>query len=425
MARKKIRECHAMRIFKAAFQRLALKELPIMAAQVDGQTDYAALLRDNPWLGSAKLVVKPDMLMGQRGKHDLIGLNLSWSEAAAFIKQRLGKEVTVKGCTAPITTFVVAPFVPHTLEYYLSITSDRLSYTIGFSDVGGMDIEKHWDQLRSVTLDVAEALTPDRAAPLTAGIPLEAKAQIEAFITSAYQVFLDLDCSMLEMNPFTVDASGQPFPLDMRMELDDTAQFRNTAKWMDVEFPLPFGRTVTPAEAFIAGLDRDSGASLKFTVLNPAGRVWLMVAGGGASVIYTDTVADLGYAQELGNYGEYSGAPSTSETFAYANTVLGCATSSLDGRGRALIVGGGIANFTDVASTFTGIIAALRQHAEAIRAAKMNIFVRRGGPNYVKGLQMMRDLSIELNLPIKVYGPECSMTAVCAEAIDYVRSFDS
>lgn len=29
-----------------------------------------------------------------------------------------------------------------------------------------------------------------------------------------------------------------------------------------------------------------AGASLKFTVLNPKGRVWLMVAGGGASVIY-------------------------------------------------------------------------------------------------------------------------------------------
>lgn len=41
------------------------------------------------------------------------------------------------------------------------------------------------------------------------------------------------------------------------------------------------------------------------------GRVWLMVAGGGASVIYADTVGDLGFSAELGNYGEYSGAPNT------------------------------------------------------------------------------------------------------------------
>ena len=52
-----------------------------------------------------------------------------------------------------------------------------------------------------------------------------------------------------------------------------------------------------------------AGASLKLSILNPKGRVWTMVAGGGASVIYADTVGDLGFAEELGNYAEYSGAP--------------------------------------------------------------------------------------------------------------------
>ncbi|THF96300.1 hypothetical protein TEA_018198 [Camellia sinensis var. sinensis] len=57
----------------------------------------------------------------------------------------------------------------------------------------------------------------------------------------------------------------------------------------------------------------ETSASLKFTVLNPEGRIWTMVAGGGASVIYADTVGDLGYASELGNYAEYSGAPNEEE----------------------------------------------------------------------------------------------------------------
>ncbi len=39
-------------------------------------------------------------------------------------------------------------------------------------------------------------------------------------------------------------------------------------------------------EAYIADLDAKSGASLKLTILNPRGRIWTMVAGGGASVIY-------------------------------------------------------------------------------------------------------------------------------------------
>lgn len=42
------------------------------------------------------------------------------------------------------------------------------------------------------------------------------------------QVYLDLDFTLLEMNPFTLDAAGQPFPLDMRGELDDTAAFRRS-----------------------------------------------------------------------------------------------------------------------------------------------------------------------------------------------------
>jgi succinyl-CoA synthetase beta subunit len=52
---------------------------------------------------------------------------------------------------------------------------------------------------------------------------------------------------------------------------------------------------------------KPKGASLKFTVLNPKGRVWLMVAGGGASVIYADTVGDLGYAHVRRWFGVWCG----------------------------------------------------------------------------------------------------------------------
>ena len=45
---------------------------------------------------------------------------------------------------------------------------------------------------------------------------------------------------------------------------------------------------------------------MKLTVLKKNARVWTMVAGGGASVIYADTVVDLGFGEELANYGEYS-----------------------------------------------------------------------------------------------------------------------
>lgn len=46
-----------------------------------------------------------------------------------------------------------------------------------------------------------------------------------------------------------------------------------------------------------------------------------MVAGGGASVVYADAIAAAGFAHELANYGEYSGAPSEGQTYEYAKTI--------------------------------------------------------------------------------------------------------
>lgn len=52
------------------------------------------------------------------------------------------------GCKAPITTFIVEPFIPHDQEYYLNIVSERLGCSISFSECGGIDIEENWDKVR-------------------------------------------------------------------------------------------------------------------------------------------------------------------------------------------------------------------------------------------------------------------------------------
>lgn len=59
-------------------------------------------------------------------------------------------------------------------------------------------------------------------------------------------------------------------------------------------------------------------------MLNAEGRIWTMVAGGGASVVYSDAIAAHGFADELANYGEYSGAPSEGQTYEYAKTIGEC-----------------------------------------------------------------------------------------------------
>eukprot|EP00245_Coleochaete_scutata_P004471 TRINITY_DN17128_c0_g1_i1.p1 TRINITY_DN17128_c0_g1~~TRINITY_DN17128_c0_g1_i1.p1 ORF type:complete len:447 (-),score=105.90 TRINITY_DN17128_c0_g1_i1:39-1307(-) len=421
MARKKIREYDSKRLLKEHLKRLTGYDIQIHSAQVTEETKFEELAGKEPWLKTTRLVVKPDMLFGKRGKSGLVALNLDLAGVEAFIKEKIGKEVEMGGCKGPITTFIVEPFMPHEDEYYLSIVSNRLGTDISFSECGGVEIEENWDKVKSIFVPSEVELSSEAIAPLIATVPAEIKEKMESFLKGVFSVFCDLDMTLLEMNPFTF-VNGGPYPLDMRGELDDTALFKNFAKWGGTEFPQPFGRVMSSSEEKIHRMDEKTGASLKLTILNPKGRIWTMVAGGGASVIYADTVGDLGYAQELGNYAEYSGAPNEEETFNYARTLIDCATANPDGRSRALVVGGGIANFTDVAATFSGIIRAMKEKEAQIKAAKMRIFVRRGGPNYLKGLAQFRELSTTIGVPIEVYGPEASMTGICKEAIHYVEA---
>jgi len=54
----------------------------------------------------------------------------------------------------------------------------------------------------------------------------------------------------------------------------------------------------------------------------------------------------------LANYGEYIGAPSEQQSYDYARTILGLMTKKKREDRKVLIIGGGIANFTNVATTF-------------------------------------------------------------------------
>ncbi|KAG6459189.1 hypothetical protein O3G_MSEX011249 [Manduca sexta] len=222
----------------------------------------------------------------------------------------------------------------------------------------------------------------------------------------------------MEINPLVVTGE-RIYLLDLAAKLDQTADFICAKNWGDITFPPPFGRDAYPEEAHIADLDAKSGASLKLTVLNKSGRIWTMVAGGGASVVYTDTICELGGAAELANYGEYSGAPTESQTADYAKTIFSLMCRDKHPDGKVLIIGGGIANFTNVADTFRGIITAMKTYKDALLQYNVTIFVRRGGPNYQEGLRQMREVGQRLRIPLYVFGPESNMTAIVGLALGH------
>ncbi|MFA6434534.1 MAG: ATP citrate lyase citrate-binding domain-containing protein [Elusimicrobiales bacterium] len=422
MAQRGIREYEGKKIlfdglaeyipsFKGRSARLAL---------VTPETDPKELLKANPWLTKEKLVVKPDQLFGKRGKHGLICLNADWTTAWSWISERMNKTVTVGKTTGRLTDFLIEPFTPHkeTEECYVAIRAFRENDVIYLSPKGGIYVEENWDTVKETAVPVLASIDGVKLNMPDLG---ERNSQVEQFVRALYKVYVGGGFTYLEINPFTF-AGGGIVPLDLVAKVDDTAAFECAKVWGDLPFPAPFGQTHTPEEDFIRGLDEKTGASLKLTVLNPKGRIWNMVAGGGASVIYADTVCDLGYSGELANYGEYSGDPSTEDTYQYAKTILDLMTREKNAKGKVLIIGGGIANFTDVAKTFTGIIKALNEYRAKLIENKVKIFVRRGGPNYKEGLENMRKLGDTLGVPIEVYGPETHMTAVVSMALGKKKS---
>lgn len=104
--------------------------------------------------------------------------------------------------------------------------------------------------------------------------------------------------------------------------------------------------------------------------------------------------------------------------------------------GKVLFIGGGIANFTNVcdsmilkaaptlkippkqvATTFKGVIRALREFAPGLIEQKVQIWIRRAGPNYQEGLKNIKAVGQELKLNMKVYGPEMHVSGIVPIAL--------
>ena len=384
------------------------------------------------WLNQEPLVAKPDMLFGKRGKNDLVLFrvnkpgDVTLEDAAKWIDEKQAHDVTLlSGQHGHLSHFIVEPFTPHTQEqeYYISATTVGEDDVLYMSAEGGMEVEEGWDdKVNEVHIPIN---MPDSdmekmvRSHLPADIPAENKEAFISFAIQFFKFYRDMNFAYLEINPIVMLEGGNMAILDLVARLDDTAGFMMRDQWGEIDFPTPFGmEDQSPEEAAIAEADSKSGASLKLTILNPMGRIWTMVAGGGASVVYADTIADMAGVEDLANYGEYSGGPTTGETKFYAETIFDLMTRYDDPRGKVLIIGGAIANFTDVAKTFTGIIQAFEIYAEKLKAHKTKIYVRRGGPNYEKGLKDIKEAADRLGLDIEVYGPETHVTDIVRMALE-------
>jgi len=429
MAQRGIREYDGKRILAQNWEDYFGNdfEYDFKSVLITPETDLDKVPEDNPWVKETPLVAKPDMLFGKRGKLGLIFFkkekpgDVSWEDAKEWIKQKTTEEVEINGVKGKLTHFLVEPFVPHDQsdEYYVAITTGEDEDIIYMSAHGGIEVEENWDKVVEVKIPIT-ASDEEIKKIIKENVPadIKDKENYAEFVYRLYKLFRDLHFAYLEINPLVM-VGNKIYPLDFVGRLDDTAQFVAGKKWGNIEFPAGFGGELSPEEKYIKEMDEKSGASLKLTILNPKGRIWTLVAGGGASVVYADTVADLGAVKELANYGEYSGNPSRTETREYVKTVFDLMTREKHPQGdKILIIGGAIANFTDVAKTFDGIIDAMNEYADKLKEIGIKVYVRRGGPNYEVGLKRIKEAAEKLGIPIEVYGPETHMTEIVRKAID-------
>jgi len=410
---------------------------------VQNGSELKEAAKTHAWLNEKPLVAKPDMLFGKRGKNGLVLFkdakpgDVSLEKAASWIDEKSSSKQKVyfsfDGDTPVgepsedmLTHFIVEPFTPHdqSEEYYISATCVGDDDMLYMSAEGGMEVEEGWDE--KVT-EVAFKITDKEeeiAEKIKANIPEDVKEEdkenFAKFAIGFFKAYRDLNFAYLEINPFVLQGNKVEL-LDMVAKLDDTAGFMMVDEWGDIEYPTSFGmEEKSPEVLAIEEADAKTGASLKLTLLKPEARIWTMVAGGGASVVYADTIADMAGIDDLANYGEYSGGPTTGETKFYAETLFDLMTREPDpqGRGKVLIIGGAIANFTDVAKTFTGIIQAFENYKDKLKAVDTKIYVRRGGPNYEKGLKDIKEAADRMGLYIEVYGPETHVTDIVRMALE-------
>ena len=190
-------------------------------------------------LGGPVWVVKAQIHAGGRGKGGGVKVVKSIDAVKAEAERMLGMTL-VTHQTGPKGREVKRLYVEEgcdiARELYLSLVVDRGTgrVTVIASTEGGMDIEEvaaHTpDKIMTVPIDPVTGLSPHYARRIAFGLGLEGK-QVSAavkFMTSVYKSFVDLDASLMEINPLVVTGAGEIIALDAKMNFDDNALFRHS-----------------------------------------------------------------------------------------------------------------------------------------------------------------------------------------------------
>jgi len=362
----------------------------------------------NEWLKKSKLVVKAHEALGSRFKLGLVKVNLDLKEAEVATREMIGRHVG----SITVAQVIVSEMIPHKEEYYCAVKSTREGTDILVANCGGIEVESNWDRVKRLSLEIGQQASPDAFEKLAkdAGFTGSLTKKMGDFASKMFACFDSEDAQYLEVNPVVLrEQDHELIALDAVTLLDGDAKFRHP-DW-NFAFAAEFGRAYSKNEMEVMTVDSKIKGSVKFIEI-PGGDTAMLPAGGGASVYYSDAVVARG--GKLANYAEYSGDPPD-----WAVEVLTDKVCSLPGI-KNIIVGGAIANFTDVKKTFGGIINGFRKAKSEGKLKGVKIWVRRGGPREKEGLDAMRALKDE-GFDINVFDRHTPLTDIVDQALQHTR----
>jgi len=360
---------------KRLFGRYAI---PVPRGQVAESPDQAVQAATE--LGGEAWVVKAQVHAGGRGKAGGVVLVDSPQRASAEAQRLLGSRLYTRQSGPeglPVTALLIEEPTPIARELYLGALVDRAARQVVFmaSAAGGMDIEEVAattpERILITRVHPAVGLQGWQCRRLGFGLGLDLKQikALQGLMEGFYQLFVDNDATLVEVNPLVVTQAGDLIALDAKINLDDNALYRHPEL-----VALRDASQEDPREA--------EARAWELNYISLDGNIGCMVNGAGLAMATMDLVQLHGGSPA--NFLDVGGG-ATPERVAEAFKLI-----LSDPKVRAVLVNifGGIVRCDLIAE---GIMQAVREVGVAVP-----VVVRLEGTNAAQGLSMLAasDLSV-------------------------------
>ncbi len=325
-------------------------------------------------------VIKAQVHAGGRGKAGGVKLAETMEEVEEIVTNMFGKRLVTKQSGPegqPINCVLVQAKTEISRELYLGLVVDRSNRKIAImaSSEGGMDIEevaaKSPDKIFTFIIDPVMGLQNYQARSVSYALGLDnnQQGQLINLLKGLYQLFLDKDLSLIEINPLIIDDKNNLLCLDAKISVDDNALYRQTnlEEWRD---PTQEDEKETIAKRY----------DLNYITLN--GNIACMVNGAGLAMATMDIIKL--YGGEPANFLDVGGG-ATADRVAEAFKLIVSDTNV-----EAILVNifGGIVRCDLIAE---GIIKAVKEVG-----VKVPIVVRLEGTNVEQGKTILAESKLTI-----------------------------